>query len=57
MHDEVNINQARRWLAKAIERHERHMDGTESTSKESQRKMMDEMLRAMEALGVHGGMG
>lgn len=34
------------WLGKAIERHERHMNGAEPPSDASQRKMMDEMKRA-----------
>lgn len=34
----------------AIQRHERHMDGTEPTSMESQMLMMDEMKYAMQAL-------
>ncbi len=38
------------WLQSAIKRHERHMNGTENTSRESQQKMMDEMTNAMSAL-------
>ena len=42
--------QAMMWLEKAIKRHGRHMDGTESTSAVSQQTMMDEMMKAMDAL-------
>lgn len=44
------LEEAMKWLDKAIKRHERHMDGTESTSEASQQKMMDEMMAAMDAL-------
>lgn len=48
----VDVAEARKWLGRAIARHERHMDGTESTSESSQQKMMDEMTKAMFALGA-----
>lgn len=37
-------------LKAAMARHERHMNGKEPTSKESQMKMMDEMKAALAAL-------
>jgi len=37
-------------LEQAIARHERHMNGQESTSHQSQQAMMDEMRRALAAL-------
>jgi len=42
---------AKKWLKKAIARHERHMDGTEATDDDSQKTMMDEMRTALEELG------
>lgn len=47
----INVEQARKWLQAAIERHERHMSGKEATSEASQQKMMDEMKKAMSYLG------
>lgn len=41
------MEEAIKWLEKAIARHERHMNGTERTSESSQMKMMDEMKRAL----------
>jgi hypothetical protein len=41
------LEEAIKWLEKAIARHERHMNGTERTSESSQMKMMDEMKRAL----------
>lgn len=45
-----DIELAKEWLNKAIQRHERHMNGTENTSEVSQMLMMDEMKYAMQAL-------
>jgi len=39
-------------LKAAIARHKRHLDGTEATDAESQKKMMAEMMEALRALGV-----
>lgn len=47
---EPDIEQAKKWLNTAIQRHERHMNGTEDTSEASQMLMMDEMKYAMQAL-------
>lgn len=47
---EDSVAGAREELQAAIERHERHMNGTEATDKESQQKMMDEMKRALAEL-------
>jgi len=44
------LKKAKASLNSAIERHERHMNGTEATSKASQQKLMDEMEVAEEAL-------
>lgn len=41
-----NIENAKSWLSKAIKLHEGHMDGSEPTSDASQKKMMDEMMKA-----------
>lgn len=41
---------AEEWLKKAIDRHKRHMDGSEPTDRESQMKMMHEMKKALAAL-------
>lgn len=46
----VDVKEAKKWLKKAISRHERHMNGKESTSEESQMKMMEEMEKAYAAL-------
>lgn len=43
---------AAKWLKKAIARHERHMNGTESTSDTSQQKLMDEIRAALGELDV-----
>lgn len=45
-----SIAGARKKLNDAIERHERHMDGSESTSESSQRKLMMEMKAALAEL-------
>lgn len=47
----MDIDAARKWLERAIARHERHMNGTEATDKASQQTMMDEMRQALDALG------
>lgn len=47
---EPDIERAVRFLTAAIARHQRHMDGTEPTTEESQRRLMDEMLAALSAL-------
>jgi len=47
---EPNVKEAIQWLQTAIARHERHMNGTEATSKASQMQMMVEMKNAMAAL-------
>lgn len=48
--DSSHIATAIKWLKIAIARHERHMDGSESTSDASQKKMMGEMRNALKAL-------
>lgn len=48
---EPNIEMAKMHLMDAIHRHERHMDGREPTSRDSQMQMMKEMKMAMMALG------
>lgn len=48
--DSSHIATAIKWLKIAIARHERHMDGSESTSDASQKKMMVEMRNALKAL-------
>lgn len=45
-----DVATAIRWLGSAIERHMRHMNGTEATSEFSQQLMMDEMQQAYSAL-------
>lgn len=45
-----DVQAALQFLGDAIARHERHMDGSESTSKASQQAMMDEMVAARGAL-------
>lgn len=37
-------------LQSAIDRHERHMNGTESTSTESQQQLMDELNQVLQIL-------
>lgn len=49
--EDSNVAEAKRWLKKAIARHDRHLKGTEPTDEESQMKMMTEMRRALKALG------
>jgi len=49
--DEPDVEMARKWLSKAIDRHMRHLNGDEPTTEESQEKLMDEMQAAMSALG------
>ena len=49
MHKEA-LKKAKASLNSAIERHERHMKGTEATNEASQQKLMDEMEMAEEAL-------
>lgn len=44
------IGVALAWLNAAIERHERHMNGTEPTAEASQMQMMVEMKNARKAL-------
>lgn len=46
---------ARKWLAAAIARHKKHIDGSEPASEASQEKMMDEMESALDALGADAG--
>ena len=50
----MNIENAKTWLQKAIDRHERHMMGSEPTDGDmgavSQRLMMEEMRYAMKAM-------
>lgn len=46
----MDINKAKESLQAAIDRHRRHMSGTEPTSEASQRQMMSEMMQAMEYL-------
>lgn len=49
-----DVQEAVKWLKKAIARHERHMNGDEPTTgaagEKSQQKMMDEMKNALAAL-------
>jgi len=45
-----DVQAAITWLERAIARHERHMNGSESTSQASQQQMMDEMMAALAAL-------
>lgn len=47
---------AKKWLKRAIARHERHMDGSEATDDKSQTKMMDEMKKALEELDADASM-
>jgi HK97 family phage prohead protease len=51
----VNVKKAKASLKSAIEMHQAHMDGTEPTTEESQKKMMGMMMDAYKALG--GTMG
>jgi len=51
MQNDSDVEKAKQWLKKAIERHKRHLNGTEPTDSGSQRKMMDEMMKAYSALG------
>lgn len=50
----MNMQNAKMWLQKAIDRHERHMMDSEPTDGEmgaiSQRLMMEEMQYAMKAM-------
>lgn len=50
----MNMDNSKMWLQKAIDRHERHMMGSEPTDGEmgaiSQRLMMEEMMYAMKAM-------
>lgn len=52
--DTPDVAGAIEWLAKAVKRHQRHMDGAEATSEASQMKMMDEMKRALALLTGDG---
>lgn len=47
----VDLIAARMWLTAAVARHRRHMDGDEPTTEASQARLMDEMERALAALG------
>ena len=57
-----DVSKAKAYLRDAIELHQDHMDGFEPTTgpagERSQRKMMDLMRKALEALGgrMPGGM-
>lgn len=44
------MDNVRKYLMAAIERHKRHMNGTEATDEASQKKLMQEMMLAMQAL-------
>lgn len=46
-----DVIKAKANLDKAIDRHQRHMDGKEKTSEASQMKLMKEMKSASVALG------
>lgn len=50
----MNINESKKWLKKAIDRHERHMMGDEPTTGKdgevSQKLLMEEMKMAYKAL-------
>lgn len=50
----MNMENSKMWLQKAIDRHERHMMGSEPTDGEmgdiSQRLMMEEMRYALKAM-------
>ncbi|MHB1099506.1 MAG: hypothetical protein ACYCZR_08125 [Burkholderiales bacterium] len=45
-----HLEEAKDSLKAAIERHKRHMNGTEATDEASQKKMMQEMMTAYDAL-------
>lgn len=51
----MNIQEAKKWLKQAIERHQRHMDGKEPITgpegEKSQMTMMEEMKKAYSFLG------
>lgn len=47
----IDVENAKKWLKKAIDRHMRHLNSTEPTDDESQRKLMDEMMKAYSAIG------
>lgn len=55
----VSLETARKWLEKAIKLHEAHMAGKAPTTgpdgEKSQQKMMDQMVKALSALGGKGG--
>lgn len=52
-----NLQTAMQYLATAIARHQRHMDGSEVTDEASQRQMMDEMMAAAMAIDNEFGDG
>lgn len=45
-----HLEEAKDSLKAAIERHKRHMNGTEATDETSQKKMMQEMMVAYDAI-------
>jgi len=51
----ADMNEARKWLKAAIDLHKQHMEGKAPTTgpegEKSQQKMMDQMMRAYDALG------
>lgn len=55
----VSVENARKWLEKAIKLHEAHMAGKAPTTgadgEKSQQKMMDQMVKALAALGGKEG--
>ena len=53
---EADLEEARRWLTAAIERHGRHMDGSEAADEKSQQALMDEMGKALAAMGAPADM-
>lgn len=51
------IDSAVMWLSRAIKLHEGHMDGSIETSDESQKKMMDQMRKALSFLSDEADVG
>lgn len=58
---DIDIDIARKWLKKAIKLHEAHMAGKAPTTgpdgEKSQQEMMDQMMKALAALGDINFMG
>ncbi len=45
---EPNVKEAKKWLGKAIDLHEKHMDGKAPTTGKAGEKSQEEMMKMME---------